>query len=449
MQIRVLVGSDGLLPVRDFLAAVPRFADAPTLFWLDASDDTLVWAAIAGVLLGLALFLNLAPRLCLAALWVLYLSFVTIGQEFLSFQWDNLLLETAALALLVAPAGLRPAREPSPHPIAVLLVLWLVFRLHFESGASKLLLGDPTWRDLTAMATYYETAPLPTTVGWWAHQMPLWGHKACSLFTYVVELGVPFLLWSPAPVRLAAFVLMLGMQVTILLTANYGYFNYLSIALLLFVLDDRQLSGFAARVRRPLAPVPPRQRSPVGTTALAAIAVVLVASSVVQFLPLVRAARGLLPPLAPVRRVLNTVRTVNAYHLFAQMTLVRREAVIEGSTDGVRWLPYEFRYKPGDPMRPPPFVAPHQPRVDFQMWFLPLGGNGRWFDALLARLLAEPEAVAPLFAGNPFPDDPPRRLRVAIYRYRFSDVPTRRATGAWWTRELEGYSQPVGEGEAR
>jgi hypothetical protein len=444
LQIRALIWSEGLLPVRDFLAAVPRFLDAPTLFWIDASDDTLAWAAIAGALLGVALFLNFAPRLCLIALWVLYLSFVTVGQDFLSFQWDNLLLETAPLALLVAPAGLRPGRAPPPHPIAVFLVLWLVFRLHFESGATKLLLGDPTWRNLTAMATYYETAPLPTWVGWWAHQMPLWAHQACSLFTYVVELGLPLLLWSPPTVRLAAFVLMLGMQVSILLTANYGFFNYLSIALLLFVLDDRQLAWVAARVRRPLAPLPARRLSPVRTVALAVVAVVLVGLSVVQFLPFVRPARGLVPALTPVRRVLNTVRTVNAYHLFAQMTLVRREAVIEGSTDGVRWLPYELRYKPGDPLRAPAFVAPHQPRVDFQMWFLPLGGGGRWFDALLARLIAWPTAVAPLFAGNPFPDDPPRFVRVAVYRYRFSDIATRRATGAWWTRELEGYSRPVG-----
>jgi len=300
------------------------------------------------------------------------------------------------------------------------------------------------------MATYYETAPLPTWVGWWAHQMPLWAHKACSLFTYVVELGLPLLLWSPAAVRLSAFGLMLGMQVSILLTANYGFFNYLSIALLLFVLDDRQLAWIAARLRRPLAPLPERRHSPVRTAALAIVAVVLVGLSVVQFLPFVRPARALVPGLAPVRRVLNTVRTINAYHLFAQMTLVRREAVIEGSTDGVRWLPYEFHYKPGDPLRAPAFVAPHQPRLDFQMWFLLLGGGGgRWFDALRTRLLTRPDAVAPLFAGNPFPDDPPRLVRVAIYRYRFSDIATRRATGAWWTRELEGYSRPVGEDVTR
>ncbi len=442
----MLVGSQGLLPVRDFLAAQPGFSAAPSIFWIDAGDAMLEWTAFAGALLGLTLFLNFAPRSCLVALWALYLSFVSVGQDFLSFQWDNLLLETAPLALLVAPAGLRPRRAPPPHPLAVFLVLWLVFRLHFESGATKLLLGDPTWRDLTAMATYYETAPLATWVGWWAHQMPPWAHQACSLFTYVVELGLPLLLWAPAPVRLAVCILMLGMQVSIVLTANYGFFNYLSMALLLFVLDDRQLGWIAVRIRRPLAPLPPRRASTIRTAALGAVTVLLVGLSVVQFVPFVRSARGLMPALARTRRLLNTVRSVNAYHLFAQMTLVRREAIIEGSADGVRWLPYEFRYKAGDPLRAPAFVAPHQPRVDFQAWFLPLGGYGApWFDALLARLLEAPEAAAPLFAGTPFPHEPPRLVRVAVYRYRFSDIATRYATGAWWTRELEGYSQPLGE----
>ena len=145
------------------------------------------------------------------------------------------------------------------------------------------------------------------------------------------------------------------------------------------------------------------------------------------------------------RRVLNAFRSINAYHLFASMTLVRREPIIEGSDDGEHWETYEFRYKPGDPDRAPPFVAPHQPRVDFQLWFLLLGGrtSAPYFDTLLARLLEEPRAVSPLFARDPFPERPPKFVRVAVYRYRFTDVATRRATGAWWSRERLGYSQPL------
>jgi len=149
--------------------------------------------------------------------------------------------------------------------------------------------------------------------------------------------------------------------------------------------------------------------------------------------------------LIPVRRTLAAFHSVNAYHLFAQMTLVRREAVIEGSDDGTTWQAYELRWKPGDPDRAPPFVAPHQPRVDFLMWFLLLGGRAGapYFDVLLDRVVEAPDVVAPLFARDPFEGRAPRFVRVAVYRYRFTDVATRRQTGAWWQRELQGYSKPL------
>jgi hypothetical protein len=433
-QITLLVGDDGLLPARDFLVPARRLIDAPTVFWLRHDDAALRAAAGAGAVLSLGLVLNVAPRWCLVLLWALYLSFVTVGQEFFAFQWDNLLLESAFFSFFLAPRGLRPRSAPPPHPIAVFLMLWLLVRLHVESGLAKLLLGDPTWRDLTAMATYYETAPLPTWVGWWVHQMPLAGHQASGVFMYLVELALPLLIWGPARVRAAVFVAMVAMQVSILLTGNYGFFNYLSIALALFVLDDRQLGRSAPPAAAPRQP-----------WALRVAAGILVPLTLVPFLSFVAPLRPVERSLLPVRWVLNSFRSINAYHLFAQMTLVRREAVIEGSADGDTWLPYEFRYKPGDPNRPPPFVAPHQPRVDFQLWFLLLGPRpgARYFDTLLARLLTTPEVVAPLFSENPFPTTPPRLVRVSTYRYRFTDLTTRRATGAWWQRDLEGRSRPL------
>jgi hypothetical protein len=441
-QVTLLVGSGGLLPVDAFLTPPRALLDTPTIFWLGHGEATLRTATLTGAVFSFGLVAGLAPRACLLALWALYLSFVTIGQDFLAFQWDNLLLETALAALCITPGGLRPRRAPPPLPLGVFLMLWLVFRLHVESGATKLLLGDPTWRDLTAMATYYETAPLPTWVGWYAHQMPLWAHRLCSLFTYVVELGLPLFVWGPRPMRVAVFFAMAAMQVSILLTANYGFFNYLSLALLVWVLDDGHLAWVAARVGRSLPPPRARVVVPWKTALLSLVVASLVALSVVPFLPFVRPLAGLSRELTPVRRMLATVRSVNAYHLFAQMTLVRREPVIEGSDDGTTWLPYEFHYEPGDPARRPRFVAPHQPRVDFLNWFLFLGGRGGapYFDTLLARILDAPDTVAPLFARNPFPDAPPRLVRVAVYRYRFTDLATRRATGAWWQRELTGHS---------
>jgi lipase maturation factor 1 len=444
VQLDVLIGSRGLLPAATLLRGPARVLELPTLFWLDAGDGTLHAAAIAGVALSVALALGVAPRWSLVGLFALYLSFVNAGQDFLAFQWDNLLLETAVVALVVAPGGIRPRPTPSPHPLATLLVLWLVFRLHVESGLAKLLLGDPTWRDLTAMATYYETAPLPTWVGWWAHQMPLWGHRACGAFVYAVELVLPLFLWAGHRLRTAVFLLAAGMQGFIILTGNYGFFNYLSLVLLLFILDDEHLRWLAACAGRALPVPPPRTPSRAGTAMLAVVVATGIALSVVQFLPFVGGIAPLNRRLTPVRHALAAFHVVNAYHLFARMTLVRREPVIEGSADGTTWLPYELRYEPGDPDRPPPFVAPHQPRVDFLLWFLLLGrGGAPYFDALLHRLLAAPDVVAPLLARNPFPDAPPRLVRVAIYRYRFTDRATRRATGAWWQRDLEGHSRPL------
>lgn len=430
VQARVLWGARGLLPVCPVPSGV-----GPSIFQLHCSDAALVGVAWLGAVVSLGLVFLVAPRWCLVACWALYLSYVGVGQDFLSFQWDNLLLETAFFSLFVAPGRLDGRKAPPPHPIGVFLMQWLLVRLMVESGLAKLLGGDPTWRDLTAMATYYETAPLPTWVGWWMHQLPLVVHRATSALTFVVELVLPLAVWGPRRLRRVAVAGILAFQLFVVLTANYGFFNYLSAALALWALDDHDLG-----IREHVVPV----RSRLTTAWLAACALVLVPVSVVPFLPFFRVA----PPFAStVRRIdaiLDRTRSVNAYHLFASMTLVRREPVIEGTADGTTWRAYELRYEPGDVDRAPPFVAPHQPRVDFQLWFLFLGHRrAAYVDALLDRLLHEPDVVAPLLARNPFPDAPPEAVRIAVYRYRFSDRATRATTGAWWTRELEGTTRPV------
>ena len=448
VQLPVLLSARGLLPASRYLAAIrssATFLSAPTLFWLGASDRALSMAALAGAAMSVLLLLGIAPRACLAGLWFTYLSFVTIGQDFFSFQWDNLLLESAFLSLFVAPGGMRMSRGRPPGPVGVFLMRWLLFRLNFESGLAKLLTGDPTWRNLTAMASYYETAPLPTWIGWYAHQMPLWAHRTCALFTLVVELGVALLIFGPRLARRAAFWILNAMQLGILATANYGFFNYLTIALSLFLLDDRPLLGRAPTRSSRESPGDPARR-PASTAPLrSGAAAILVVLSAVPFLPFFGPLGGLNRELTPLRRTLGSFRTLNAYHLFAQMTLVRDEVVIEGSDDGTTWSSYEFRAKPGDPGRAPPVVAPYQPRVDFQLWFLLLGGrpDALYFDRLLRALLLEPETVAPLFSRDPFPVTPPRMLRVRIYRYRFTDAATRRTTGDWWSREELSQSRPI------
>jgi hypothetical protein len=430
IQARVLWGERGLLP-----ACPVAGAYGPTLFRVWCDDTAIVALAWLGLLPSLGLVLLVAPRWCLLACWALYLSYVNVGQAFLGFQWDNLLLESAFFGFFVAPGGLTAVRMRPPHPVCVFLMQWLLFRLMVESGAAKLATGDPTWRDLTAMATYYETAPLPTWVGWWLHQLPLAIHRTTSALTFLVELVLPFCIWAPRPLRRLAVAGMLAFQAFVALTANYGFFNYLSAALCLWALDDHDLG-----VRERVVPDVSRWR----TVLPGAVAVVLVPISLIPFFHFMRVPPALQELARPIDRVMDRWRSINAYHLFASMTLVRREPIFEGTEDGTTWRPYELRYKPGDVHRPPPFVAPHQPRVDFQLWFLFLSRRvAPWAETLADRLLHDPAAVASLFVENPFPDAPPRAVRIAVYRYRFSDRSTRATTGAWWARELEGTTRAM------
>jgi hypothetical protein len=253
-------------------------------------------------------------------------------------------------------------------------------------------------------------------------------------------------MWGPRRLRVVAFFFMIAMQLSVVLTANYGFFNYLSMALCLFVLDDGHLDWVARRVGGTLAAGSARAFPRRQTLFLSAVAAVLIPTSVILFAPFYRPLASLNQEIAPLTTVIGPFRSLNIYHLFASMTLVRREVVIEGSNDGTTWLPYEFRYKPGDVDRPPPFVAPHQPRVDFQLWFLLLGGRlprDLYFNNLLAHLFQAPQTVAPLFSRDPFPDAPPKFIRLVFYRYRFTDWATRRATGAWWQRELLAVTKPM------
>lgn len=451
-QIPVLIGSHGLAPASQFLGAYRErlpWWELPTFFWWADSDFHLQAGAVMGTVLSLGLLFGMAPRILLLALWALYLSFVSVGQEFFAFQWDNLLLETTFFSVFVVPWRGRSLGGAEPHPSAVFLMKLLLVRLHVESGLAKLLSGDPSWRDLTAMATYYETAPLPTWLGWYAHQLPMAAHRATSLLVLVLELLVPWGLWGPTRLRRAAVASLAGLQLAILLTANYGFFNYLTLALCLWGLDDEDLHDLG--VSRMFSCATP-QLAPCGrwplhlsdwlaASALAALSVVPFFSFVPQF----RAhALGL-------RRVMEPWRTLNAYHLFASMTYVRREVVIERSDDGLVWHELNFRYKPGDLARAPAFVAPHQPRVDFQLWFLALRGEprARYFFSLLRHLVIEPESVAELFREPELVLRPPRFLRIRIDRYRFSDWRTRWQKGRWWQREPMATSAPIRAEEVR
>ena len=447
VQASGLVGEQGILPAGGFLDAVRSelgdgaWGAVPTLFWLRSDDLALHAACAAGLVLAGALALGLAPRAAAFGLWALYLSVSQIGQIFLGYQWDALLLEAGLLAIWLAPSGLRP--RPSEPPRAPLfLVRWLVFRLFLLSGLVKLLSGDPSWRDLSALGYHYWTQPIPTWTSAIAYAAPAAVHTVETAGALAIELGLPFLVFAPRPLRLAAAGGFAALQLLINATGNYGFFGLLTVVLCASLVDDavwRRVPGIRRLV--PAQPARPGGARPLWRRAASAAALgfVLVVTTAHA---LHRTVRGLAlpPPVFAAVEWVEPLRSFNAYGLFATMTKDRLEIEVEGSRDGRDWLAYEFRYKPDRLDRRPPFTGLHMPRLDWQMWFAALAScaDAPWFLSFQRRLLQASPPVLGLLARDPFAGEPPRYLRSKVYRYRFTDAATRRATGNWWEREELG-----------
>jgi lipase maturation factor 1 len=444
-QILGLVGHDGILPADQFMRALAgirgleRFWIFPTLTWISASDPALRVLCGSGVVLSLLLIAGVVPALVLPLLWLLYLSLSVVGQDFLSYQWDTLLLEAGFLAIFLAPWVLveRPRHLTDPPRVIVWLCLWLLFRLMVGSGIVKLASGDPTWHNLTALSFHFETQPIPTPLAWYADRLPAWFLKLSTALVLAIEIAAPYLIPAPRRLRVVAFALLTGLQAMIALTGNYAFFNLLSAALCLFLLDDVTLGSWT---RLAIASSDaPRVQQVLGVI----VAVLTVPLSATVFAASLGIALPTAPLVNPVLDRVGSFRTVNAYGLFAVMTTTRPEIVIEGSQDGTTWAEYEFKYKAGDLHRRPPWVAPHQPRLDWQMWFAALGRfeEERWLQNFCVRLLHNDAEVLKLIERNPFEGRAPKYLRAVLYQYHFSDAATRRRDGVWWTRErLSDYS---------
>ena len=460
VQVAGLIGQAGILPAGEFLDRVRQrlgtaaYWQVPTLAWIDASDTTLQWMCWGGAAASLLLILNVAPGQLLLLLWVLYLSLYHVGQTFLSFQWDILLLETGFLAIFFAPWNLRPRLSSESRPSRTMrcLLVWLLFRLMFSSGVVKLVDDDPVgreWHHLTALAYHYETQCIPNAISWYAHHLPEWCHKVCVVIMFIIEIGVPFLFFFPRRPRILACILQVLLQTTIILTGNYNFFNLLTITLCLVLLDDAFLSRVApASLKRRFGTPSSRRPMPlIQRLVIPPLAVCIMAVSAIWIHEVFIPYENLLPVEQRILRNVRPYAVVNTYGLFRHMTTRRPEIIVEGSVDGRIWKSYEFKYKPGDLRRRPPFVAPHQPRLDWQMWFAALADyrnprNG-WFIQFSRRLLEGSPDVLALLAHNPFPDRPPRYLRATLYDYHFTNWGEAFRTENWWAREQIGQYLPT------
>jgi hypothetical protein len=436
-QFRPLLGSRGILPIPYFVRAV-RFRRTPSLFHLHYSDRFFAGVAWTGVAIAALAFsgaIDRAPTvvsmLAWAALWAMYLSIVNVGQTWYAFGWETLLLEAGFLTIFLGPDG------SAPPTLLLILLRWLLFRVEFGAGMIKLR-GDRCWRDLTCLQYHHETQPLPGPLSWWFHHLPRALHRVEVAANHVAQLVVPFLLFTPQPVAGVAAAVIIVTQLWLMVSGNFAWLNAVTIVIAVPTLGD----GLLGRLL-PVSPPDQLTDAPLwhDTLVVAVTAIVAVLSY--------RPVANLLSPNQVMNTAFDPLRLVNTYGAFGSITRVRREIIVEGTSDdpltaATTWREYEFKRKPGDPMRRPRQCAPYHLRIDWLMWFIPLSPRygSSWFRPFLGRLLANDRDTLKLLRGNPFPDAPPAYVRARIFEYRFTTREERRRSRAWWDRVPIGVYVP-------
>jgi len=430
-QFRPLLGAHGLLPAPQYLQRV-SFWQAPSVFHLGYSDRALVGAGWVGVarscvaLLGLSEASSFGVSLLVwLGLWVLYQSIVNVGQTFYGFGWEAMLLEAGFFAMFLGPSSTAPSMIP------ILALRWMLFRTELGAGLIKLR-HDQCWRDLTCLYYHHETQPLPNPLSVHFHRSPKRALRAGVAFSHFVQVVAPFGLFMPQPIASVAGALIIGHQLILIVSGNYAWLNWLTVVLGLSAFSDARLWLDTPEVAA---------RGLAQDVVLYGLAAVTLALSV-------KPALNLFSKQQLMNYSFNPLHVINAYGAFGSVTRERREVVLEGSSDGVSWQAYELYAKPGDPMRAPRQVAPYHLRLDWLLWFVPLGGarhHDPWLDELLAKLLAGDRAVGQLFSVNPFRDTPPRLVRARLYRYAFASRDERQSAGTYWSRTLIRTLLEVGE----
>lgn len=429
-QFKPLLGERGLLPVPLFVKQVP-FGESPSLFYFLPRDFAFTAAGWLGIVLSALILTGIASRYkwsnvaAWLAIYLIYLSFVNVGQTFYAFGWESILLEAAFFAIFLG------SFHAMPQAIPIWLFRWLLFRIMFGAGLIKLR-GDSCWRDLTCLNYYYETQPMPNPLSWYFHWAPQWVNKGGVLFNHFAELIVPFFYFLPQPVAGIAGLITIVFQLSIIVSGNLSWLNWLTLVLAFSTLDGKFFSGVTAWAPA-LHPVSP---------AVQVVNYVLLAGVAVMSVPVVT-------NMLSARQIMNTnfnsLHLVGTYGAFGSITRTRYEIIVEATdeaviTSGTRWREYEFKGKPGSVAYLPSQIAPYHLRLDWLMWFAAMSSyqDYPWFINFVAKLLEGDKEVLSLLRSNPFSGKPPRYVRALLYEYHFTTPAEHKINGFWWKRTLAG-----------
>lgn len=434
-QMKGLLGKNGILPIGEYLSFISSrygkkgYYYIPTLFWLNSSNSMLLAVVISGTILSVLLAFNVYPLLLLPLLYILYLSIISAGQDFLGFGWESFLMEITCNAFflnLVSP----------PNPLVWVSLNLLLFRFHFQAGISKFLSRDENWRAMSALQYHYMTQPLPNTQAWFLHRFPLWFHRVSCALMFFIELVVPLAIFWSEDFRFIAWIFLASLQVIIWFSGNLSYLNHMTFAFCTILISDSYFQKIIGSTINT-----PASSNPIMETIAWVVGGALIVLQGISlwnyFMPHARFGR-ILESLQP-------FHLINRYGIFAVMTTKRYEIVVEGSEDGNEWREYIFRYKPSELSHRPRRISPYQPRLDWQAWFLPFTSYEYcwWFQSFLARLLDNSADVVGLMRINPFPEKPPKYVRALIYDYDFTDWATLKKEGTWWKRNYVGAYSPI------
>ncbi|GAB1609574.1 lipase maturation factor 2-like isoform X1 [Argonauta hians] len=557
VQIPGLLGDNGVLPAR-----VVKFKEVNSVTDFFQGEFTLLrlmpflgltcekgmdLLCLLGILLSFLCMVMKSFRNSVeySFLWLLYLSLYSVGQTFYYFQWDSLLLEAGFLTILVAPLNMyvffwKTAQYHHHDNITLFLIKWLLFRLMFASGVVKLnsmcpSSGTATCWGLTALNYHFESQCIPTQLSWYAHHLPNWMLRLGVVATYIIEILLPFLFFSSIRhLRMLSFYAQVILQVLIILTGNYNFFNILTITLCISLVDDdffkkkpihthevksvwnrladwlitiavyvfliyvvvvyfslsfgpgytslrTQIAFTKQEFSDLLGKVVPitiyigavalgvevlislvrcwknekgvlrKTLASGGVLVTAFVATIMFSISLVPYTSLDVGTNSKLPTqLKSLHSRLQSVELTSHYGLFRVMTGKggRPEVIIEGSDDMKAWKEYHFLYKPGNTSRNPPLVTPHQPRLDWQMWFAALGDfhHNPWLLTLCYRLMTGQKEVLQLMDKNPFPEKPPTYLRATLYHYHYTSpyiMSKKYSKDGWWVREKVSSYLPI------